>query len=413
MIRIIKLDKKPNMNTKNVLVSFVLVASVLLLATTVAAAQVTTDYTVYANGVAVNAGDLLSVVEGDTIQIGVVFTSLIDASDVRIEAEIDGYNVDVNAETAKFDVEKDVRYTKVLTLNVPYELDDELSENSALEIKIYNRNDKTELTDVSLRVQRESYKSEVMSISTTQTAEAGSLFAVDVVLKNKGYNDLEDVYVTAKINELNVERSAYFGDLVAVDNDNDDDTTDTVSGRIYIEIPENAKSGTYTLVVEVSNDEITTQKTKQIVVESGFSGNNVFASITGKTVAVGENAEYSILIVNPTNKLKVYTIAPEASGLTVSADESLVAIPAGTSKTVKVTAKATEEGTYNFNVRVLAGEELLNTVALTTSVEGKSLGSPMTILTVVLAIVFLVLLVVLFVLVGKKPKQEEFGESYY
>ncbi|MBU2496915.1 MAG: hypothetical protein KJ767_02560, partial [Nanoarchaeota archaeon] len=362
----------------------------------------------------VGTGDIVSVVEGSTLDVKVAFTSLVDASDVKIKAEIEGYNVDVNAETAKFDVEKGIRYTKSLTLKVPYELDDELSDGSTLEIKVYNKDDKTELADIALRVQRESYNAEVMSISTTRTAEAGTLFPIDVVLKNKGYNNLDDVYVTARIVELDTERSAYFGDLISLDNDNDDETTDTVEGRIYLEIPENAKSGTYTLEVEVSNDDVTSKRTKQIVVESGFSGNNVFATVTSKNVAVGENAVFSILIVNPTNKLKVYTIVPEASEkLTISADESLVAIPAGTSKTVKVFAKATEEGTYNFNVKVIAGDELINNVALNASVEGKSIGSPMTILTVALAIVFIVLLIVLFVLVGKKPKQEELGESYY
>jgi len=413
MIGLIKLDKKPNMNTKNLLVSLMLIASVLLLTSTVAAAEITDNYTVYSNGVAIG-NEVISVVEGDTLQIQVVFTSDVDDSDVRIKAEIEGYDVDVDAETAKFDVEKNVRYTKTLSLKVPTELDDELSDGSTLGIKVYNKDDKTQLADVDLRVQRESYNAEVMSISTTNTAEAGALFPVDVVLKNKGYNDLEDVYVTARVVELNTERSAYFGDLVAIDEDNDDETTDTISGRIYVEIPENAKTGIYTLEVEVSNDETATKKTKQIVVESGFSGNNVFATVTGKSVAVGENAEYSILIVNPTNKLKVYNIVPEASDkLTISADESLVAVPAGTSKTVKLTVKAEEEGTYNFNVNVFAGDELINKVALNANVEGKSIGSSMTIITVVLAIVFLVLLVVLFVLVGKKPKQEELGESYY
>ncbi len=66
-------------------------------------------------------------------------------------------------------------------------------------------------------------------------------------------------------------------------------------------------------------------------------------------------------------------------------------------------------------MNVISGNEL-NTVALNTQVEGKSVASknPITVLTVILAIVFLVLLVVLIVLIGKKPnKSEEFGESYY
>ncbi len=133
-----------------------------------------------------------------------------------------------------------------------------------------------------------------------------------------------------------------------------------------------------------------------------------------------------MLIVNPSNKLKVYRIVPESasSDLSVSVAESVVAIPAGSSKTVKVLASSQKVGIYNFNVNVFSGEELVNKVALSTNVVGgentssnttpSTTISPVVILTVVLAIVFIVLLVVLLVLVGKKPeKSEEFGESYY
>jgi hypothetical protein len=408
---------KIQMDTKRLLVSFFAVASILVLVSTVAAAQVAQGTpTVYVNGVEVGTNDVIGVSEGDVLSLRVVFTSDVNASDIKVKAEIEGYKTDVDDVTSEFVVEDGMRYSKSLSLEIPQDLDDELSDNAELDIKIYNKDDETVLNSIKLNVQREVYNAEVMSISTTQSAEAGTLFPVDVVLKNKGYNDLEDLYVKVTIPALGVERTAYFGDLVALeDDDNDDDETDTVSGRIYVEIPDNAKSGVYTLEVEASNDDTTVTKTKQISVASGFSGSNIFATVTGKSVAVGEDAVYSILIVNPSSKLKVYNVVSDASGeLFTEVSEGLVAVPAGTSKTITVTAKANEEGTYNFNVNVFAGDELVDTVALSANVEGKTIGSPVAVLTVVLAIVFIVLLIVLFVSLGKKPeKTEEFGESYY
>ena len=132
--------------------------------------------------------------------------------------------------------------------------------------------------------------------------------------------------------------------------------------------------------------------------------------------AVGENAEYSMLLVNPTNQLKVYKIVTDACStcnLQTSASSSLVSVPAGLTKTVTIRANAAQEGEYTFNVNVFSGEKLEEVVTFSLSAKGKTVN-PVAVLTVILAIIFLVLLVVLIVMLGKKPnKSEEFGESYY
>jgi len=378
------------MKTKNLLVSFCLIASVLFLMSTVTAGEIAQGTPiVYIDGVSVDpSSDVVSVIAGDTISIRVVFTAsdLGDEtaiSDVRIEAQIDR---DVKDVTDKFDVEEGKRYSKTLSLKVPYELDDDLSDESELKIEIYNKDLEDELT-VTLRVQREPYNIRIMSISTSQTAEAGELLPVDVVLRNVGYNDLDDLYVTISIPELGIGKTSYFGDLVSDEweYDNDDDETDTVSGRIYLEIPENAKAGTYTLKVEVSNEDIDTNKVKEIVIESAEE--IVIKSSDG------------LIIVNPGNKVKVYRVVSDTS-------EKFVVVSAGSSETIEIT----EDGEYN----IFSEDELIKTVTFEGKKSKVTTPSPVAILTVVLAIIFIVLLIVLFVLVGKKPeKSEEFGESYY
>jgi len=409
------------MNTKNLMVSFVAIAMALFLVATVSAVDdIASGITVKVNGI--DAGDNVSVIAGETITLKVYFTAEQDDTDVTVEAEIEGEKVDTEAMTDSFDVEAGSKYRKVLTLKVPYELKDEVSGTVELNIEIDGKEHKTEVPTITLNVQRPSYNVDFKSISVSQNLEAGETFPVDIVLKNIGYNDLEDAYVSVSIPALDIEKTAYFGDIVALECDEcdeeedccDEDDTDTVSGRIYLKIPYNAESGIYAIEVEVSNDDVTINEVEQVIINNDFA-NNVIVASSRKTVSVGQNAEYDLLIVNPTNKLKVYRIVSESSGdLSSSADKAVVAIPAGSSKTVTIRASADSAGEYDFNVNVFSGEELESTVSLSLNAEGRAITSPIVILTIILAIVFLVLLVVLIVLIGKKPEEaEEFGESYY
>lgn len=411
------------MNTKKILVSLCTIVVALFLVATISASDIAnttlgdsgsiSGYTIVeVDGI--NILDNPSVIAGETVAVKVYFTALQDASDVRIKVEIEGDKVDVDAMTTSFDVEAGHTYKKTLNLKVPFELKDDLSDDVILNIKIWNGDFKSEYEDLALRVQRPSYNPVVKSVSTSQSVDAGETFPVDIVLKNMGYNDLDDVYVTVGISALGVEKTSYFGDLVPIENcANDCEEEDTVSGRIYLEVPYAVKAGVYTLDVEVTNDDVTYNVAKQIVVKNDLS-ENVIVTSTGKTVGVGEDAEYTLLLVNPTNSLKVYRVLTEStSELSSSVDNSVVAVPAGTSKTVTVTASVRQEGTYNFDINVFSGETLVSQVTLNLDAEGKPVN-PIVVLTVILAIIFLVLLVVLIVLLGKKPqKAEEFGESYY
>ena len=415
------------MRAKNLLVPFVAIAAVLFLLQAVSAITFTNgltqgDPSISVNGIDVTSNNV-SVIAGDTISVRVRFVSDVDASDVKIKAEIEGDKIDSEVTSASFDVEEGMTYRQVLTLKVPSELKDVKSDYITLNLKIWNGDFKTEAEDIQLRVQRPSYNAVIKSVTAPQTVDAGDTIPVELVLKNVGYNDLDDLYVSIKIPALNIEKTGYFGDLVAIEDCTDscdDEDTDTISGRLTLEVPYNAKAGVYSLEVSVKNDDTTSSQTKQITINNVFSGGNVMVTATSKTVAVGENAEYSLVILNPTDKLKVYRIVTESSsGLSSNAGEAVVAVPAGSSKTVKVTANADKAGEYKFNVNVFSGEELVQTIALNAKVEGSAIGgtnitSPIVVLTIILAIVFLVLLVVLIVLLGKKPeKSEEFGESYY
>ncbi len=413
------------MNTKNLLVSFCTIAIALFLVGVVSAAGEYTIDKVEVNGIEVSAGSLVAVDAENTVEVEVWFSSNFDDnlstadsdlydSHVTVEAELDTGKKKVNDVSSPMVIEDGEQKKVTLTLEAPYELKDELSKVVELTIEIDG--EKYEATeDYQLKLKREVYKADIMSIEVSQSAVAGELLPIDVVLKNIGYNELEDLYVTVSISALGLEEKEYFGDLVAVE---DDDNEDAVKGRVYLRIPYDAQEGIYTIEAEVSNDDLDMAESEEIIIKNDFSEGNIIVNSFRKVAATGQDVEYSLMLINPTNQLKVYHIVTEPAcevncNLYTKANTAIVAVPAGTSKTVTVTANAAEKGEYTFNVNVLSGSKLEGIVTFSLGVEGGK-TNPVAVLTVILAIIFVVLLVVLIVLLGKKPqKAEEFGESYY
>ncbi|PIN94957.1 hypothetical protein COU53_01550 [Candidatus Pacearchaeota archaeon CG10_big_fil_rev_8_21_14_0_10_30_48] len=406
------------MNTKNLVVTFCTFALALFLVASVSAADLTTNYQVDVDGiqVATNAGltaNTASVVAGQEFTLKVYFTSDVNDTDVTLEATVEGEKIEFRAITPIFDVESNHQYRKVLILKVPYELKDQLSDDLTLSIEVDGKDYKTTFDDITLRVQRPSYNAVVMSATTPSTISAGQNFPVEIVLKNLGYNNLDDVYASVSIPELGVSQGPkWFGDLVSLENCTEDcNKQDTVVGQLYLKTPYTTKPGVYDLQVVVQNGDTKTVEHKQITISNEFVENILVVS-SKKTVAVGEEAVFDLLIVNPTDNVKVYRIVTDGDVLTAS--QSVVAVPAGSSTTVKVAGSADKEGSYTFNVNVFEGNNLAKTVPLELNVEGSSSTNTVVVLTIVLAIIFLVLLVVLIVLLSKKPeKTEDFGESYY
>ena len=239
------------MNAKNLVVFFLALASILLIANTVVAMEeIATIDIVRVDDVSA-LGEEVAVIAGETITVKVFFTALQTAADVKVKLELEGQKIDAEAVTQSFNIEKGKKYAKTLTLRIPYELQNEASDDTTLDIKIWNGDFRSEDDSIALRVQRPSYNAAIMTIDSSQTVEAGQIYPIDIVLKNTGYNNLDELYVTVKINALNLERTAYFGDLVAVDNDDDTETK-----RFYLQIPFDADAGLYTLDVSASNADL-------------------------------------------------------------------------------------------------------------------------------------------------------------
>jgi preprotein translocase subunit SecG len=387
-------------------VSFLVIASVLVLMS-FASADVNV-YSVKVNSLETINSSSVSVLAGNSVPLAISFTANSNESNVYLRAEFQGTNGDVQNEVFVGDVETGQTYIESLNLAVPSNIGYIQSDNLNLVITVWNGNFQNQKT-VTLREQRQSYNVGVMSLSTVDTANAGSLLPVNVVLKNIGYNELSDLYVTVSVPALGLQRTAYFGDLTNPTNNNINDTT---SGTVYLQLPSNATPGTYTVQAEIRNSYLDTIATSTFNINNEFQS-NVIADNSQQTSGVGQDVTYNLEIVNPTSNINVYQIVPQTtSGLTISSD-SIVTVPAGLSRTVSLIAKANSAGNYNMSVSVISNGQITGNVNLGLNAEGGA-SNPVVILTIVLAIIFVVLLVVLLVLVTKKPKKQEgFGESYY
>ena len=430
------------MKNQTILVSLIAVFTVLTLLTLVAATDCddyinTDDVVMKINGQDISQVDQpISIDAGDTVTVDLSFTACedIDTDNVKIKAWLSGTDSDVIDTTDKFKMFAGRTYIKHFSLTVPSTLKD-LTDELTLYIRFTSEDSgDLELDPVDLTIQRTAYNVDVLSIDSATSVTAGSQLAVNIVIKNRGLYRLDDTFVKVSIPEIGAERNVFFGDLTAtdgkttycvVDEDDeeesidcstDEDTQDAVERTAYLTIPANAKAGTYQLEVKVSNDDVTAEASKTVQVTGSEDTLQVLPSATSKTVASGATATFDLILVNSGSKLKIFNIVPEqVSNLNVEASDSIVTVSADSSKTVRISATPSKEGSYSFAVNVMSDNEVVKRVPFTLTAEGKaiSVANPVVILTVVLAIIFVVLLVVLIVLLTRKPETTEEETSYY
>jgi hypothetical protein len=408
------------MKSKAILVSLVAIFAVLALMTFASASDLNVNnlrLSIKGDDFANFANDDISLSAGETVPVKVVFDSWENASDVKVKIELSTHREDISASTERFKILDGRTYSKLLSLRLPEDFDP--VEGVVLTVTIEGKVDgNTRIFEYrqDLTVQRESYKLDVLSVDTVKSTTAGSTIPVNVVLKNRGAERLDDTFVTVRIASLGVEKKVYFGDLIETDTCNDCNQQDATERTMYIQIPSDAKAGVYNLEVEAYNSDSDATTSTSIVVGGSEQKSDVLAAVTNKEVKAGETVTYDLVIINSGDKIAVYDIVPEtAQNLIVSVDEPIVTVPADSSRTVQIKVTAGDVmGTFNFGVSVNSQDQLVKKVNFSATVAKKAVANNVMILTVILAIIFVVLLIVLIVLLTKKPeKTEEFGESYY
>ncbi|MCX6749086.1 MAG: hypothetical protein NT076_05795 [Candidatus Pacearchaeota archaeon] len=396
----------------NFLVSLIAVIAVIALTAGMVSAALITSNEVKVNGISIEDYDVAAEA-GEVVPVTLQFTAEENASEVQISAWMnrDSKNrVEVNFK----DLIAGKEYVARLSLRLPSDINPE--ENRDLTLRIESDNGNWENT-YTLGMQRIPYNADLIFVEMDSQVTAGSTTSVDIVVKNDGRHDLNDLVVEASIPELGVSKRAYFGDLVPVDECDTDncDKQDSVQGRISLKIPSNAKTGTYEVKIKATNDDTESTVKKQISVVGSELEASVIAPVSTKEMSKGETVNYDVVIVNSGSNIAVFELVPASTeDLIVSVENPVVTVQAGSSQTVKVSATALKEGTYSFAVDVNSDNQPVKKINFTAKVSSKPLASNVVVLTIVLAIVLVVLLIVLIVLLTRKPaRSEELEESYY
>lgn len=410
------------------LLAFLAIFAVAFILSTVMASNAFVDVKeVEVNGITALPNDTsqtIAVTASETIPVLIEFDALASVSDVRVKVFVEGFKDEISDQTSRFHVLEGNTYVKKLSLELPSTLDlDDLTEDVKLSVRISARGEEAVEVFVPLELQKEQHNLNVLSIDTDSVVFIGGELVVDVVVENNGHERLDNVYVRASVPGLGVSRQVYAGDLDSKRDLSDDDINDAVSKRLFLKIPRNATPGNYELEVEAFSHDANVRAVTRVAVQSIETG--VLPSVTSGKLAPGEDRTFDLVLVNPSDRLVVYTVTPaESKGLLVTVEEPVVAVGADSSKTVKVRVKASEtavEGTYLVTVNAVSESGLSKQVSLSVNVEKTSRISPTTVtgtnpivvLTVVLVIIFVVLLIILIVLLSRKPEAEEAGETSY
>jgi len=415
------------MKNKAILVSFIALFAIVFTMNAVMAID-STDISI--NEVEVNGVNLVGGVTSvghvsETVPVEIQFTANQDVDEeVKVKVYMQGFKSEItDSVILRTSLKEDVTYTEKFSLKLPSSMDlDEISEPIKIWIEFIADHDSFR-EFYTITMQKDFQSLNILSIDTPAEIIAGSSVPFDIVVENNGNERLDNVYVKVSIPDLGVERKVYLRDIGSEDESEDnyhDDIPDSKSQRIYLNIPRNAIPGIYNVEIEAYNYDTSVIATEKVIVSGASTG--IIPSVTSRAIAVGEETTFDVILVNPNDRMVVYSITPEESaGLIIDVEEPIITVGADSSKTVRIRVKATgsaEEGTHLVTVNVNSESGLVKQVNFSLNVEeGTGItGKPnsVLILTVILAIIFVVLLIVLIVLLTKKPVEaEEFGETSY
>ena len=386
------------------------------------------------NGEEVDPNALLTVEEGEQLDIDVTLSvkddNNVDASAKGIEvvARLSGYEYsdyeNLEDSTALFDVKEGTKKTVHLQLTVPNKLE---NGKNTLRVFVMDRNSKEISKTFELNVEsaRHSVKIADVSFSPSLTVKAGRSLLATVLVENVGENKEEDVKVTVAVPELGLTASEYVDEVEADDHEAVDE--------MFLQVPSDAKPGEYTVKVTAQYDDLreTVSETYTLkVVESEYvkpqvkSGKTVLAAGPEmQSVAAGKTATYAVALTNDGNAAKAYAVeVATGDWATASVSEKLVVLEPGQSKVVYAdlaVAKDATAGEHLASLTVKSGSDVLETVVLKANVAApaanadsdSSLRNGLEIALVVLV----VLLVLLGLVIGfsRLRKDDEGEEKYY
>ncbi|MBW2984953.1 putative S-layer protein [Candidatus Woesearchaeota archaeon] len=371
---------------------------------------------------------------GDEFEVKVHLMSDEDLSDVQVEAYLRGYDhSDIMDDiTDVFDMKANVTYVKTLTLELRERMD---QDRYQLRVRVEGRNGATFYNDYDLEVEAPSHEVAIRDIIISPENEvmAGRALLTSVRIKNYGDHDEEGVRVRVSIPELGISATDYIDEIEA-----DDSTT---TEEIYLRIPSDARSGEYTVEVEVEyddGDEETEEETSiYIVADEAASSTQPVEEKTIITIGPdvqdvqkgGAGVVYPVTITNTGSLSKAYTIEVDGAdwaSFRVSPSNVLVASP-GESQAAYIFVSAEENaptGENTFSVTIKSGNEVLQQAPLkanvlagskttTSSADKVKKGLEVGLIVLVVLLVILGLIIGFNKLKGEEELSEEENKTYY
>jgi hypothetical protein len=434
-------NKKMENRLKILSVVLVCLLALSTVATVANAAPFPYDLTkVEVNGMEVTEnGSPILVERGDMISVAIYLlgdeTEGV-SEDVRAKAWIGGYEYDeIEATTSIFKVLPGVLDKKVLTLEIPEDLD--VDDTYELNVQIYGDNYVTPTQSFELAIEEVRHKLNIVDVlvSPSNGAQAGQPVFVDVRVENLGDNNEDNILVEARILELGVSDSEFLSHLITGRFQNSQrqweyDLVSADTDDLVLMIPANAVAKDYELEVLVSYDRghSVVKETRVLSVVSGNAVSNtenkimISAAANALVSEAGKGAVYNVNIANlgdVTNTL-VFSVEGISNWATYSVDPATLTLNADQSATVNLYVNANEDvngvNAFTFVVKD-ANANVLSEQAFTLEVEETGATTAKE----VLLYVFIVLLIVLVILgivavarkVGKKESEPIEGQTYY
>lgn len=424
-------------NMKNITLSLLVALVFGLLSvglTAFATAQPEIEYTeIYLNGHYVSS-ETFAIERGDMLNVKVLFkvSDTSESGEVKVKAWIDGYRESIEAESARFDVFAGRLYSKTLLLDLPADM-----ENGEYTLHVMITGKTSVLGDnykkITLAIQRPNYELELLSIDVALPAvvKAGEQVVSQIVVKNRGSHKIEDIFVSAKIEELGIAKRIYIGDLYP--NDYTDNTErDTKVLNVLFQIPKDTKSGTYTLKVKAENENAVAEGSTTFKVE-GVEIKEEEVSVTealaisvpseSKSIEAGKAESYQIVLTNLLDK--PLTVRLDAIGISGWAEarfnpSQVIVLNARESKIVGLDLSVRENaigGSHVFSIQASSekgtvSKSLVAEVKAKTREEEKN-NVGFWIAIILLAAIAIGLLIALIIIATRKPEEPRVSEIYY
>jgi len=422
--------------------SLMFLVLIVAMTTMVAAVNLNVNY-VKINGEemsqAINRTNNLQIERGEDVTVKVCIKATQNVKDAQIEADIYGYRYStrdsqkVSDTTPTFNLDQNDTVCKTLNVQIPEKMD---MDYYKLRVRVGDRDSTSFENNYELHVAGIARSSAVQVKDFTIDPKeiiAGRAFTSMIKVRNYGDDDLTDLKATISVPSLNIETSEYMDELNA-----DDSKT---FEELLLRIPECAKPGTYDVVFTIEFDEYeeTTTRGTIKVLSSETCGavapnNNVPAAqrtvITVpnyQEITQGTSVVYPIMITNPMNTAKTYTITVSGTSNWASSridPGSVVVVSAGSSKTVYLYVSAlanAEIGDKAFTLTIDSSDGDTRQVPITAKITKNAGSTDSNWNSVKNGLeIGLVILVIILIIIGLiigfnklKENKNEKGEEYY